>query len=49
MIEDLDCVEFYAPNDRQIAMTILYEYLGHPHRYEPDFVVRLRGGRSLIL
>ena len=49
VFEDLDCVEYYAPNDRQIAMTILYDYLGHPHKYEPDFVIKLRGGGWLVL
>jgi type III restriction enzyme len=49
VLEDLDCVDYYAPNDRQIGMTILYEYLGHAHKYEPDFVVRLRSGRWLVL
>lgn len=49
VLEDLDCVDYYAPNDRQIGMSILYDYLGHPHKYEPDFVVKLRNGQWLVL
>lgn len=48
-LENLDCVECYAPNDRRIGLQIPYDYLETRHFYEPDFVVRLRGGRHLLL
>ncbi len=49
ILEDMDAVEAFAPNDRQIGFVIPYEYLGNPHRYEPDFVVRMRGGKHVLL
>jgi type III restriction enzyme len=49
VLEDLDCVECFAPNSRKIGMTIPYRYNDAPLRYEPDFVVRLRGGKMLVL
>ncbi len=48
-LESLDCVDYFTPNDRNVGLVIPYEYLGASAYYEPDFVVRLRGGRSLIL
>jgi len=49
VFEDLACVECYTPNSRKIGMTIPYRYDDAPHRYEPDFVVRLRGGKMLVV
>lgn len=49
ILEDLDEVEFFAPNSRKIGMTIPYRFDDAPHRYEPDFVVRLSGGTTLVL
>ena len=49
VLEDLDCVEFFTPNDRQIGLLIPYEYDGTAHNYEPDFIVRLSNGTSLLL
>jgi type III restriction enzyme len=49
VLEELDCVECFAPNSRKIGMTIPYRYQDAPMRYEPDFVVRLRGGKMLVL
>ena len=49
VLEDLACVECYTPNSRKIGMTIPYRYNDAPHRYEPDFVVRLRGGKMLVI
>lgn len=47
-LEDLDCVEFFSPNDRRI-LTIPYDYLDIGHTYVPDFLVRLRGGCTVML
>jgi SOS-response transcriptional repressor LexA len=49
VLEELDCVECFAPNSRKIGMTIPYRYNGAPLRYEPDFVVRLGSGKMLVL
>jgi type III restriction enzyme len=49
VLEDLACVECYTPNSRKIGVTIPYRYNDAPHRYEPDFVVRLRGGKMLVI
>jgi type III restriction enzyme len=47
--EELSCIECYAPNSRKIGMTIPYRYNDAPLRYEPDFVVRLKGGKMLVI
>ncbi|MCP4200951.1 MAG: DEAD/DEAH box helicase family protein [bacterium] len=49
ILEDMDCVEYYTPNDRNVGLAVPYEYQGQPHQYEPDFVVKLRGGKQLML
>lgn len=49
VLEDLDCVECFTPNSRRIGMTIPYRYNDSSWRYEPDFVVRLRGGKMLVI
>jgi type III restriction enzyme len=47
-LEQSDVVAFYARNDH-LEFTIPYEYLGVSHHYEPDFLVRLSNGITLIL
>jgi type III restriction enzyme len=49
IMEELDFVECFTPNDRQIGLIVPYEYEGHPHNYEPDFVVRLRNKILVVL
>ncbi len=49
VLEELECVECFTPNSRKIGMTIPYRYNEGSFRYEPDFVVRLRGGKMLAL
>ena len=49
VLEELDCVDCFSPNSRRIGMTIPYRYNDAGLRYEPDFVVRLRGGKMLVL
>ncbi len=49
ILEDMDEVDFFAPNSRKIGMTIPYRFNDSPHRYEPDFVVRVAGGTSVVL
>lgn len=41
-------VDCYARNDH-LGFVIPYEYMGIGHGYEPDFLLRLRGNRTLIL
>ncbi len=41
-------VKFYARND-QLGLTIPYEFYGVSHAYEPDYVVRLRNDKTLVL
>ncbi|OHE89214.1 MAG: hypothetical protein A3G75_01090 [Verrucomicrobia bacterium RIFCSPLOWO2_12_FULL_64_8] len=48
-LEDLDCVECFTPNDRQIGLLVPYDYADIRHNYEPDFIVRLRNGTRLML
>ena len=47
-LESSDAVLFYARNDH-MGLTIPYEYMGIDHAYEPDFLVRLRGGVTVVL
>ena len=49
ILEEMDEVEFFAPNSRRIGMTIPYRFDDSPHKYEPDFVVRLAGGVTVVL
>ena len=41
-------VEYYARNDH-LGLTVPYEYQGVNHAYEPDFLVRLADGATLVL
>ena len=41
-------VDFYARNDH-LGLAIPYDYEGISHGYEPDFLVRLTDGRTIIL
>jgi len=47
-LESGDAVQFYARNDH-MGLTIPYEYMGIDHAYEPDFLVRLRNGVTVVL
>jgi len=38
-----------VPRSIGVILTILYRFDDAPHRYEPDFVVRLRGGKMLVI
>ena len=49
IMEDMDAVECYVATDRNVGLTIAYEYENNPHQYFPDFVVRLRGGNLVLL
>ena len=42
-------VECFAPNDRRIGFKIWYEHNGQTRFYEPDFIVRMRGGKQVLL
>jgi type III restriction enzyme len=43
-----DAVAFYARNEG-LGFTIPYDYLGIGHAYEPDYLIRLASGTTLIL
>jgi type III restriction enzyme len=47
-LESSDSVEHYARNDH-LGLMIPYEFQGVDHHYEPDFLVRLTNGVTLIL
>ena len=47
-IEAAEVVDFYARNDH-LGLTIPYEYIEVTHSYEPDFLVRLKNGVTVIL
>ena len=47
-LEACDAVEGYARNDH-LGLVIPYEYLGVDHGYEPDFLVRLKSGLTVVL
>lgn len=41
-------MQFYARNDH-MGLAIPYEYMGIDHAYEPDFLVRLSNGVTVVL
>jgi type III restriction enzyme len=47
-LERCAAVAFYARNDH-LGLVIPYEYMGVDHSYEPDFIVRLRDGTTVVL
>ncbi|MGE5486806.1 MAG: BPTD_3080 family restriction endonuclease [bacterium] len=47
-LESSAAVAFYARNDH-LGLTIPYEYMGIDHAYEPDFLVRLANGLTVVL
>ena len=47
-LEESPVVTSYARNDH-LELSIPYEYLGTPHAYFPDFLVRLTNGLSVLL
>jgi type III restriction enzyme len=49
IMEKLDCVACFTPNDRQIGLLIPYEHEGHRHNYEPDFIVKLQNDMFVLL
>lgn len=49
ILEDADCVECFVPNESRVGLTVPWDYAGAEHRYEPDFIVRVRGGTLVML
>lgn len=49
ILEDMNSVVCFAPNDRSIGFTVPYDLKGVPRRYEPDFVVEMVGGTKVLL
>jgi type III restriction enzyme len=47
-LESSDAVMFYARNDH-LGLLIPYEYMDINHSYEPDFLVRLANGATVVL
>lgn len=47
-LEQSSVVSFYARNDR-MGLMIPYEFYGIEHAYQPDYLVRLENGLTLIL
>ena len=43
-----DVVKFYGRNDH-LGLLIPYEYQGVDHHYEPDFLIRLANGMTVVL
>jgi type III restriction enzyme len=48
ILDSCDFVSFFARNDH-LGLTIKYEYVGVDHDYEPDFLVRLSNGLTVVL
>lgn len=48
-LEDMDAVECFTSAGRHLGFTVPYEYMEASLSYEPDFVIRLRGGIHLVL
>lgn len=49
ILENTESVEFFAPNDQRIGLAIPYQYLDQEHMYHPDFIVRMRGGKTIVV
>ena len=49
ILEEMDCVEFFTANDRGVGLVVPYDYDSEIKSYEPDFIIRLRGGKTLML
>jgi len=49
ILEDLNSVLYYTPNDLQVGLVVPYDYDGQTKTYEPDFVVCLIGGKTVML
>jgi type III restriction enzyme len=47
-IEKSKAVDYYVRNDH-LELTIPYEFMGIDHAYEPDFLVRLKSGLTVVL
>ena len=47
-LEISDAVSFFGRNDH-LGLTIPYDYMRIDHSYEPDFLVRLANGVTLVL
>jgi type III restriction enzyme len=47
-LESSDAVVWYARNDH-LGLLIPYEYMNIDHSYEPDFLVRLANGTTVVL
>ena len=48
VLDSNDLVQAWVKNHR-LYLEIPYMYLGVPHRYRPDFIVRLTSGHTLLL
>ncbi len=48
LLDACDFVTFFARNDH-LGLMVKYEYMGVDHDYEPDFLVRLSNGVTVVL
>jgi type III restriction enzyme len=49
VLEELPIVACYAPNDRNVGLAIPYDYQENILRYEPDYIVRLVNGVTVLV
>lgn len=49
VLEDMDAVVCYSPNDRGIGLIVPYEYEENRKNYEPDYFVRLRNKKMIMI
>lgn len=48
-LEAWDWVECFSPNDTKINFKVPYDYGPEQHLYEPDFMIKLQGGVTVLL
>ncbi|MEI7731770.1 MAG: hypothetical protein WCO56_19515 [Verrucomicrobiota bacterium] len=48
VMEQCPAVHYYARNDH-LGLTVPYDFYGISHTYEPDFLVRLKNGLTVML
>jgi type III restriction enzyme len=49
VLEELDCVDYFCHNDRKIGLQVHFDFGAAVHSYEPDFIIRLANGKTLLL
>lgn len=49
VLDTIPVVECFTPNSRGFGLRVPYEDAGVERAYEPDFIVRVRGGASVVV